>query len=345
MSKTKATSQTTSQAKKTAKTQPKKDQAQQTKPLIADNEKVTITLAWSELEPAYHRALVELAKNSKIEGFRQGKAPINVVEQRTSLDKLIEPTLKTVLPKKYLAAIQQAKKQAITAPEYRVIKVAKDQDWVIDAYFCQAPAIDLKGYKQLVAKGRKAAQQFINKRNAELAKTKRKPAKTEKKSAESAASKKATQEATKQQLSADQEQEIYYQHILRELTMTIRPSIGELLLRRETQVEFDQFRQQLESYKMTVDDYLKQRQIDLNQLSNELAGTVLNRLQIDFILAAIARQEKLEISQQELDQELTKVKDEKLRSEIKNNQSYLDNIKAQLLRRKTLESLLSNKAS
>ena len=325
MSKTKTKKQSPNQAKKTAKTQPKKDQTQQAKPLIVDNDKVTLTLTWSELEPAYRQALVEVARNSKIEGFRQGKAPISVVEQRSSLDKLIEPTLKTVLPKRYLAAIQQAKKQPITAPEYRVIKVAKDQDWIIEAYFCQAPTIDLKGYKQLVAKGRKAAQQFIKKRNAELAKTEKK--------------------AAKQQLSADQEQEIYYQHILRELTMTIRPSIGELLLRRETQVEFDQFRHQLESYKMTVDDYLKQRQIDLNQLSNELAGTVLNRLQIDFILAAIARQEKLEISQQELDQELAKVKDEKLRSEIKNNHSYLDNIKAQLLRRKTLESLLSSKTS
>ena len=55
--------------------------------------------------------------------------------------------------------------------------------------------------------------------------------------------------------------------------------------------------------------------------------------------------DKLEISQQELDQELAKFKDEKLRSEIKNNHSYLDNIKAQLLRRKTLESLLSSKTS
>ena len=283
MSKTTAKNQSTNQSKETAKTQPKKDQAQQTKPLIADNDKVTITLAWSELEPAYHQALVEVAKNSKIEGFRQGKAPITVIEQ----------------------------------------------DWVVEAYFCEAPRIDLKAYKQLVVKGRKAAQQFIKQRNAELAKT----------------DKKATKEVTKQQLSADQEQEIYYQYILRELTMTIRPSIGELLLRRETQVEFDQFRQQLESYKMTVDDYLKQRQIDLNQLSNELAGTVLNRLQIDFILAAIARQEKLEISQQELDQELAKVKDEKLRSEIKSNHGYLDNIKAQLLRRKTLENLLSSKTS
>ena len=145
-----------------------------------------------------------------------------------------------------------------------------------------------------------------------------------------------------EKISPDQEQEIYYQHVLRELVVNIRPSIGELLLRRETQAEFEKFKEQLSSYQITVEKYLEQRQITLEELGNELAGTVLNRLQIDFILAAIAKDRQIKVDDQALQAALADIKDEKLREQITAHEQYLNSFKAQLLRRQTIESLLKN---
>jgi uncharacterized metal-binding protein len=58
-----------------------------------------------------------------------------------------------------------------------------------------------------------------------------------------------------------------------------------------------------------------------------LAGTVLNRLQIDFILAAIARDRQLTISDLALQKALADIKDEKLREQITAHQHYLDSFK------------------
>ena len=85
---------------------------------------------------------------------------------------------------------------------------------------------------------------------------------------------------------------------------------------------------------------MKRRQITIEQLSQELAGTVLSRLQLDFIMAAISKAEKLEIQEDELKAELNKITNLKMRADVEKNQNYLNQIKANLLQQKTLTLLL-----
>jgi FKBP-type peptidyl-prolyl cis-trans isomerase (trigger factor) len=324
----KASADKTKSASKTkVKQEPEK------KSLIASNDSLRVTIPWSELEKPYRSAVANLAKSMKIEGFRQGKAPLDIVEKQVSLEKIAETVLRELLPKKYIAALKATKKQPITAPEYHLASIKKGEDWVLEAHFCEAPAIELKDYEKYLASGKKAAAKFIKEHNDKIKKeTVKKDTKIQ------AKDKKETPQA--QKLSPDQEKEIYYQHILRELVVNIRPSIGELLLRRETQAEFEKLKEQLSSYKISIEDYLKKRQVSLEELSNELAGTVLNRLQIDFILAAIAKERKIKVEDSALKTALDAIEDEKLRKQISSHEQYLNSFKAQLLRRQTIESLL-----
>jgi len=312
-------------------------QEQEKKSLIANNDSLRITIQWSELEKPYRSAIASLAKNVKVEGFRQGKVPLDIVEKQVSLEKIAETVLRDLLPKKYIAALETNKKQPITAPEYHLVSIKKGENWILEAHFCEAPAIDLKSYEKYLAAGKKAADKFIKEHND---KVKKEATKTDEKKEKRVEDKKNKQTAQNQKLSPDQEKEIYYQHLLRELVVNIRPSIGELLLRRETQAEFEKLKEQLSSYKISVEDYLKQRQLTLEELSNELAGTVLNRLQIDFILAAIAKDRKIKVEDSALKKALGSIEDEKLREQISNHEQYLNSFKAQLLRRQTIESLL-----
>lgn len=324
--------------KKTVAQKTKTDSRQEKQPsLISSNDQLRITIAWSEIQKPYQKTLTDLAKKMKIEGFRQGKVPLPIAEKQVSLEKAAEIILKDILPKKYIDALKQAKKQPITAPEYHLVSLKKGDDWLIDAYFCEAPQIILKDYDKHIKNAKKAAVQFIKKQNEQNQQTATKQTANDQKTKPM---EKAQQKIEK--LSADQEKEIYFQHILRELVINIRPSIGELLLRRETQAEFEKFKEQLASYKLSVEKYLEQRKISLEELGNELAGTVLNRLQIDFILAAIARDRQLVVTDQTVQKALAEIKDEKLREEIVGHQHYLDSFKAQLLRQQTIESLLKN---
>lgn len=332
--KTAAKSETKSDASKAKKT----NSTQETKQsLIAQNDKLTIKIPWTELKGPYEKTLSDLAKKMKIEGFRQGKVPLKIAEKQISLEKVAESILRDILPKKYIEALKEAKKQPITAPEYHLISIKKGEDWVLEALFAEAPRIDLKNYEKYIKAGKKAAEEFIKKHNQQAEQVKK-----EKTAKKSEAKKEKDQKSKVEKLSPDQEQEVYYQHILRELVVNIRPSIAELLLRRETQAEFEKFKEQLASYKISVEKYLEQRQINLEQLGNEMAGTVLNRLQIDFILAAIAKERQLKVDDKTLKKALVEIKDDKLREQIANNEQYLASFKAQLLRRQTIESLIKN---
>jgi FKBP-type peptidyl-prolyl cis-trans isomerase (trigger factor) len=331
--KTAVKSETKSGTKKTKKSSSTQEKKQS---LISKNDKITIKIPWSQLKAPYEKTLTDLAKKMKIEGFRQGKVPLKIAEKQISLEKVAESMLRDILPKKYIEALKEAKKQPITAPEYHLISIKKGEEWVLEAHFAEAPQIDLKNYEKYIKSGKKAAEEFIKKHNQQAEqKGSKKPTKTNK----SSQAKNSKQEKTAK-LSPDQEQEIYYQHILRDLVVNIRPSIAELLLRRETQAEFEKFKEQLASYKISVEKYLEQRQINLEQLGNEMAGTVLNRLQIDFILAAIAKERQLKVDDKALEKALAEIKDEKLREQIANNEQYLASFKAQLLRRQTIENLI-----
>jgi FKBP-type peptidyl-prolyl cis-trans isomerase (trigger factor) len=338
--KTKKESATATKASSKTQAAPKTKvkQEQEKKSLIANNDSLRITIKWGELEKPYRSAMANFAKNMKVEGFRQGKVPLDIAEKQVSLEKIAETVLRELLPKKYIAALKETKKQPITAPEYHLVSIKKGEDWILEAHFCEAPVIELKDYEKYLATGKKAADKFIKEHND---KAKKETAKTDQKKEKKAEDNKSEQAPQAQKLSQDQEKEIYYQHILRELVVNIRPSIGELLLRRETQAEFEKLKEQLNSYKIAIEDYLKQRSISLEELSNELAGTVLNRLQIDFILAAIAKDRQIKVEESALKEALNEIKDEKLREQISNNEQYLGSFKAQLLRRQTIENLLS----
>jgi len=308
------------------------DKKEEKKSLIAPNDSIQITLSWKLVEPVYKKTVSNFAKNVKAEGFRVGKAPLAIVEQKIGLEKIIDQVLRELLPEAYEKEIKKSGKKPITTPEFNPISLEKNKDWVLEAHFSLIPEVKLGDYKKITKKAKAEALKFIEKRNAEIVKE-AKECESKDKDHDHA---KAHQELTDQE-----KKEINLQHIFKELVANFAPAIGELLLRQETQTEFERLVEQLKQYKISVEDYLKRRQITIEQLSQELAGTVLSRLQLDFIMAEISKTEKLEIKDEEVRAELIKITNLKMRQDIEKNQNYLNQIKANLLQQKTLTLLLA----
>lgn len=317
---------------KTTKTIDKKaDKKEEKKSLIAANDSVKITLDWKIIEPVYKKTVNNFAKDVKAEGFRVGKAPLAIVEQKVGLEKIIDQVLRELLPEAYEKEVKKSNKKPITTPEFNPINLEKNKDWVLEAYFSLIPEVKLGDYKKVTKKAKVEALKFIEERN-EAIKKEAKECKSEDKDHDHT---KAHQELTDQE-----KKEINLQHIFKELVANFAPAIGELLLRQETQAEYERLVKQLEQYKISTEDYLKRRQITIEQLSQELAGTVLSRLQLDFIMASISKAEKLEVKEDEVKAELVKITNLKMRQDIEKNQNYLNQIKANLLQQKTLALLL-----
>ncbi|MBU0576622.1 trigger factor family protein, partial [Patescibacteria group bacterium] len=125
--------------------------------VVVDNTKLKLTLAWKEIKQAYDRVLKNSAKNIKAQGFRQGKVPLKIAEEKIGRDHLINKVLEVIVPQKYQDLIKKEKKEPLTPPEIKPLKMDWEQDFELEIYIAEKPIIKLGNYRQAVKKGLKAA--------------------------------------------------------------------------------------------------------------------------------------------------------------------------------------------
>lgn len=291
--------------------------------MIGSNVTLTLTLPKAEVATSYKQALKKLSQRVAAPGFRKGKVPAAVAEEKIGRAHLIEHVLDTLLPAAYRAGVEKSGKKPITRPEFSVVSADEGKDWVIEAQFAELPTITLGKYQAHVASGLKAAEKTI----AEQKKTAQKADDKDKKPAA---------------MTAEQEKEIRLQHIFRELVTQLKPQIPEMLLKHETQHEFEHMASQLKQLGLSVDSYLERRQMNMEQLSQELAISTLNRLQLDLILGAIARERKLTVTPADREAYFAQIKDEKQRQELQKDEHYLGHLDTNLTRQKVVDFLLAS---
>jgi len=86
--------------------------------------------------------------------------------------------------------------------------------------------------------------------------------------------------------------------------------IPDAVTRRETDIMLDEMNVNLEQKGLSLDHYLKSRQIDLNSLRKELEPKAADRAKAKLVLRAVAKQEGLEATVDDLENEIKKISEE-----------------------------------
>ena len=113
---------------------------------------LTISLGAEELKAAEQVALIKLAKEVKIEGFRKGKAPLEMVAAQVDPNLLSQETLENALSKSVAEAFLKEKVQAINRPEVDVKKFIPGTELEFTATTEIMPKVELGDYKKLGVK-------------------------------------------------------------------------------------------------------------------------------------------------------------------------------------------------
>lgn len=113
---------------------------------------LTISLGAEELKAAEQVALTKLAKEVKIEGFRKGKAPLEMVAAQVDPNSLSQETLENALSKSVAEAFLKEKVQAINRPEVDVKKFIPGTELEFTATTEIMPKVELGDYKKLGVK-------------------------------------------------------------------------------------------------------------------------------------------------------------------------------------------------
>lgn len=295
----------------TSKKNPKANKEQSTastkvSDLITPNRTFTLTISSDSITEARGRALVRAQKSIKLDGFRPGKVPLKLVEERLGRQGIMEMVLEDLLPKAYGEYIETNKLQPLTEPDIQPKSMEPEgKDWEFEVAIAVAEPIELGDYVALVKAtpaSDHAAHDGHNHTDDEL-------------------------------------RQIRLQDILKTLLEKIKVAVPELLLRRETEHRLQSMTSQLERVNLSLEDYLKNIGKTKEDLQQDYAINTFASLQVELLLAAIITQAKLEVSNQELES-LVQAR-LAARKEAQISRQELNHLHSHLLKQKAIEHLLS----
>lgn len=118
---------------------------------------LTITVGKEELEAAEQVALVKLARDMKVPGFRKGKVPPTVAAKNIDPNLLAQETADNALSKAVAEAFILENIQALDRPEVELKKFVPGQEMEFTAEVDIVPPVKLGNYKKLGVASEKAS--------------------------------------------------------------------------------------------------------------------------------------------------------------------------------------------
>lgn len=110
--------------------------------------RVTITVAADKIEAAYKEQLKGYAKNARVDGFRKGKVPHAIIEQRFGLAAR-QDVLSEEMPRAFFDAVMAEKISLAGRPTFTPNNYQPGQDFSFTATFEVFPEVELKGLENI----------------------------------------------------------------------------------------------------------------------------------------------------------------------------------------------------
>ena len=111
---------------------------------------IEISVPAAEFEKFIDAAAEELSKDLKIDGFRPGKAPRNIVEQKVGAEKILAHGAERAIKKTYVDAVAKNKIDTIGEPKITITKIAAGNDLEYKAVAAVMPEVTLSNYRKEV---------------------------------------------------------------------------------------------------------------------------------------------------------------------------------------------------
>lgn len=274
---------------------------------------IVIIIPWSDIKGSYEAIFADVLKNAEIAGFRKGKAPKKLVEDKIDKATIYEEVVKKIVPPAYSEAIRTHQLKPIISPKVEVLEAHEAKDWKIRATVALKPKIDLKSYKDKIRELKKSKATLPAGRQGKIWVPGQGDAK------EPEESKKPTLD-----------------EIISALVDAVEIEISDLMIQDEANRLLAGLIDQTKKLGITVEQYLSAKGKTTEQLRAEYATEAKRNLTVELTLAEIADKENITVSQQDIDQLINKVESAEEKARLKDQSYYL----AHLIRQqKTLDFL------
>lgn len=245
---------------------------------------LTIPLSKNDINQAKDQIILEFSQTATIPGFRTGKAPLNLVEEKIDPDKLREEILKKLLPQAYSKAVQEHNIKPIMNPKIHINKLSTDEDWEFTALTCEEPMIELGDYKSSVKTVTSKSKIII-------------PGKEEKKP--------ATEE------------------IMKAILDETKGNIPQILVEQEADKLLAQLLNEIKKLGLNLDQYLASTNRTAESLREEYSKRAKQDIMLEFALHKISTLEKITVEPKEIEEAVNQVQDPDEKAKLEANRYML----------------------
>ena len=298
---------------------------------------IDIELSAEELEAYREDALAVLGKDMRVEGFRPGHAPSQVVERKIGESSVLEKMARSAISESYTNFIQQEGLDVIGDPEVQILKLAPGNPFEYRIRVAVLPEIELPDYKKLAGeKERKKvtveekevqdALEWLQKSKKEdvagatdlkMANPADVSANKEELSDEFAKSLgnfenlAALKESVNEGLQHEkemQETDRLRQEIIENITEEARMEIPDILIEREKAVLLENVKKGIGSVmQMEFEDYLQKSGKTEQELLESFASEAEQRVKKFLVLREVARREQIAVTKEEIEEEANNI--------------------------------------
>lgn len=300
----------------------------QTNPLERSKIEIIIELNDEDLLPFKTKALEELGSKLTLPGYRQGKAPLDLVKNHFSAIEVYEKTSVFALERFYPQIIENNKIEAIGQPVVNITKLIPESLVEFKVEVAILPHLELPDYKK-IAKNKQQNKKEVSVDEKEieealkwLQKTKQTiNQKTKEKEIPSLDDKFAQSlgkfknlEELKQNIRDSlkiekqaKEKEQWHLGIIEEIISQMKGEIPDLLIQAEQEKMLDELKIRVGEMQLPFEEYLKQIKKTEEEIKKEFQSLALKRVKMSLILKEIAQLEKIEVKDKEIEDKVDEI--------------------------------------
>ncbi len=266
------------------------------------------------------KVLSDVAKGKKMDGFRSGKVPKNLVEKDMSQLEIWTMSAKEALSENLPSIFLEEKLAPVDIPNITFTKVPNGEDVEFSLSFEVIPLFDLPDYKSILknvgkmeiaeeATSEDISNALLNVRRGLYKKRNegmdipedesKLPEITDEVVKEISIEHKDVESFKESLLSSItrekglQKKIEYRQKIIESIMSSTDIKVPEQLVKKEAERSFEELKKEAESLKTTVEKYLEHRKITEEDLNEELEKDALKRIKVQLTMNAVSRKENI----------------------------------------------------
>ena len=233
------------------------------------NIQITFTIPFGLVEKEKEHAILEMAGEVEIPGFRKGKAPLDKVKEKIGENRLMEHALGHVLPKALSDSVTEHKLKPAIYPKYELISAKENEAWQVRAITCELPEVELGDYKKAIAGASKASSIVV-------------PGKENKKE------------------TPEEKEGI----VIKTLLELVKIKIPRILIEEEVQGRLSSLLARLEKLGLALEGYLNSIGKTVEVLKAEYEVQAKEAISLDLILSKVAEVENVKINEKDIEEAL-----------------------------------------